>query len=81
MIMPYHFVCLQIPALDHLIFTTGEQVGLAGGDGQAPDGGDVACKGQTEGSRREVPDLDRAVAGSGSEPLVVGLDGQGAHPA
>ena len=41
----------------------------------------MACEGQTEGSRREVPDLNRAITGSGGEPLVVGLDSQGAYPA
>ena len=75
MIMPYHFIGFQIPAFDHLVFAAGEKVGLPGRDGQAPDGGDVAGEGQAEGSRREVPDLDGAVAGSGGEPLVVGLDG------
>ena len=75
MIMPYHFIRLQIPALYHLVFAAGEKIGLSGGHGQAPDGGDVAGEGQAERSRREVPDLDRAVAGSRGEPLVVGLDG------
>jgi hypothetical protein len=45
-----------------------------------PNGGDVTRERQPQLTRREVPDLDDAVPGTGCEPLVARLDGDAAHP-
>lgn len=74
------FVGFEIPALDHFVFTAGEEVGMSGGYGQAADGGNVTRESETEGTCSQVPDLDGSVAGTTSKPFVVGLDGQTAHP-
>lgn len=50
-------------------------------DGQPANSGDVTGKGEFERAGSEVPDLDRTIAGSGSEPLVTRLHGEGADPA
>lgn len=41
----------------------------------------MAGEGELELARGEVPDLDDSVACAGGEPLVPGLDGDGADPA
>ena len=37
-----HLVGFEVPAFDHFVFAAGEEVGVARGDGEASDGGDVA---------------------------------------
>ena len=54
---------------------------MAGRDGEAAYGGDVAGEGELERARCEVPDFDDAVAGAGCEPGVAGFDGDAADPA
>lgn len=79
--MSDHFVRLQIPTLDHLVLCTREQLRMPWRDGQPANSGDVTGKGEFERAGSEVPDLDRTIAGSGSEPLVTRLHGEGADPA
>lgn len=80
-IVPYHLVCLEIPTFHHFVFATAEQVRLPRGNGESAHSADMACECKSEVSRREVPDLDGPVSRPGSKPLVIGLDGESAHPA
>ena len=80
-VVPDDLVGFEVPAFDHFVLAAGEEVGVAGGDGETAHGGDVPGQGEAESAGCEVPDLDGAVAGAGGEPVVVGLDGEGTHPA
>lgn len=44
-VVPDYFVGFEIPAFDHFVFAAGEKVGVPRGDGEATDGGYVACEG------------------------------------
>lgn len=76
-----HLVRLQIPAFDHLVLATGEQVRVSWRHGQAAHSADVPRQRQPQRSRSEIPDLDGPVASAAGKPLVSRLDGQAAHPA
>lgn len=47
-VVPYHFVGFEVPAFYHFVFSAGEEIGVARGDGKTSDGGYVACEGQAE---------------------------------
>lgn len=53
----FYLVVLQIPTLDLLVFSTGEQVGAAIADRHATHGADVPSQGQFQFSTGQVPDL------------------------
>ena len=73
-------VCLEIPALDHLVLAAREEVWVARRHGKTANGADVTSECQPQRARSQVPDLDGSVTSAASEPLVVRLDGQAAHP-
>lgn len=75
------FVRLEIPALDHFVFTAGEQIRVSGRHGEAADGADMPGQCKPEGARGKIPYLDRSVARATGEPFIPGLDGQGSYPA
>lgn len=52
-----YLVVLQIPTLDLLIFSTGEQVRTATADGHAAHGADVSRQGELQFPSEQVPDL------------------------
>ena len=79
-VVPDDFVGFEVPAFDHLVFAAGEEVGVAGRDGEAAHGGDVPGQSEAESAGCEIPDLDGAVAGAGGEPVVIRLDSERAHP-
>lgn len=55
-IMTY-LVVLQIPALDLLVFSTGEQVGAAAADRHTTHCANVSCEGQFQFPTGQVPNL------------------------
>lgn len=55
-IMTY-LVVLQIPALDLLVFSTGEQVGAAAADRHTTHCANVSCQGQFQFPTGQVPNL------------------------
>ena len=85
-VVSHHLVGLQIPALDLLVFAGAEQVGVAGAEGQAADGADVAGEGDLEGvgsadgGLGQVEDLDDPVGPAGGEHVVGGVESDGPHP-
>lgn len=54
-----YLVVLQIPTLDLLVFSTGEQVRAATADGHAAHGADVSRQGELQFPSEKVPDLSR----------------------
>lgn len=65
----------------YLVLPSREEIRMPRANGETSNGGDVAGEGELELARGEVPDLDDSVACAGGEPLVPGLDGDGADPA
>lgn len=54
-----YLVVLQIPTLDLLVFSTGEQVRAATADGHTAHGADVSRQGELQFPSEKVPDLLR----------------------
>lgn len=54
-----YLVVLQIPTLDLLVFSTGEQVRAATADGHTAHGADVSRQGELQFPSEQVPDLSR----------------------
>ena len=73
-------VRFEVPALDHFIFRTTEQVRVSFGKGQPADGGDVPGQRQLQRVRRpdaslgQVPNLDRPVGRTRSKHVVRRID-------
>mmetsp|Transcript_20831 Transcript_20831/g.42466 ORF Transcript_20831/g.42466 Transcript_20831/m.42466 type:complete len:327 (-) Transcript_20831:259-1239(-) len=86
-IMSNDLIGLQIPTLDHFILRRREEVGMPLAEGQSADGADVSGEGNFEGivgshaGFGEVEYFDDAVASSGGEEGVGGVEGDGADPA
>lgn len=80
MIVPDDLVRLEIPALDHLVLTARKQVRVASGHRKPAHSRDVSREREAQLARREVPDLDDAVARTSRKPLVPGLDRNAAYP-
>lgn len=81
MVVPDHLVILQIPALDLLVLSTGEEVRAAAAHRHAAHRADVSRQGQLQLSTCQIPDLDRSICRSSDKPLVPRLHGDGPHPA
>merc|ERR1719186_1400047 len=60
-VVTHYFVVLQVPALHLPVLPTGEEVGLSGGDCEAPHHTHVSSQRQLEFAAGEVPDLDDSV--------------------
>mmetsp|Transcript_9728 Transcript_9728/g.39391 ORF Transcript_9728/g.39391 Transcript_9728/m.39391 type:complete len:365 (+) Transcript_9728:110-1204(+) len=75
-----HLVVLQVPALDHLVEAAREHVGVPVAHRQAHHLLDVTRQRQLELPGGEVPDLNRAIRGSGREPLVGGIHRDASNP-
>jgi len=58
-VVPDDLVVLQIPTLDLLVFSTGEQVGAAVADRHAAHRADVSRQGELQFPTGQVPDLSR----------------------
>lgn len=54
-----YLVVLQIPTLDLLVFSTGEQVGAATADRHTTHCADVSSQGEFQFPTGQVPDLSR----------------------
>ena len=65
-----HLVVFQVPALDHFVQGTTEHVRLPVTYSQACHLFDVACEGQLQQTRREIPELDGPVSRASDEPLI-----------
>ena len=81
MVAPYDFVLLEIPALDRLIESDGEEVRMSGADGESCDLLDVPRERELQLSTRRVPDLDSTVRTPGAKPLVARIEGHRTDPA
>lgn len=73
-------VCLEIPALDHLVLAAREEVWVAWRHGKTANGADVTSECQPQRSRSQVPNLDGSVTSAAGEPLVVRLNSQTSDP-
>ena len=62
MILSNDLVLLQVPALDQFVLPCGEHVGAACGNGQPPDCRNMACQGDLQLARRQIPQLQQAQA-------------------
>lgn len=62
--MPY-LVVLQIPTLDLLVFSTGEQVRAVSADRHTTHRADVSCQGELQFPSGQVPDLSGQTQTSG----------------
>jgi hypothetical protein len=74
-------VDFEIPAFHHLVVADREEIRQAAADGDAANRTNVAGQRELQFARRQVPDLDGAIGGTGREPLVTRIDGDAAHPA
>jgi len=67
-------VVLEIPALDLLVFSTGEEVGIAGTDTHSTNSGNVSSESQSKGTCGKVPHFDGSICGSSDKPFVTDID-------
>lgn len=57
-----YLVVLQVPTLNLLVFSTGEQVGAAAADRHATHRADVSSQGEFQFPTGQIPDLSRQTA-------------------
>lgn len=69
-IAAHNFVNLQIPALDHFVFSNWEQKRRAVWDGKCADCVDVSCESQQAFSFDQVPEFDGAVRTAWNDEFV-----------
>jgi hypothetical protein len=81
MIMPDHFVVLQIPTLHHLVLTSGEEVGVSWRYCEASHCIDMSSKCEfqsalcTRTALSQVPHLDSSIRRPSHKPLIRCIEG------
>ena len=81
MVLPHHLILLKIPALDHLVFSTREEIGMPIWHSETPNCINMPCERNFERPISKVPKLNGSIAWSSDKELVHRVYCNGSHPA